>query len=56
MLDVSKFLTFIEINTVTVNKSLLLDKTIIDFGEIAVGIREIKEILITNESEQIADI
>lgn len=41
MPDTSKSLTFIEINTVTVQKSLVLDKTVIDFGEIAVGIKEI---------------
>jgi hypothetical protein len=36
MPDSSKFLTFLEITTVSVEKSLLLDRTVIDFGEVAV--------------------
>ena len=39
-----------QIETVSVQKTLLLDKTMIDFEEIAVGIRTIKELRITNNS------
>lgn len=44
----NKYVTYLEINTTSVQKSLVLDQTVIDFGEIAVGIRETKDILITN--------
>lgn len=54
MPDVAKQVIYLQIQTVTVKKSLLLDKNIIDFGEIAVGIRQIKELIITNNSTQAA--
>ena len=41
----------IEVNTVSVCKSLVLSMKEIDFGEVAVGIREIRDLTITNKSE-----
>ena len=40
----------------SVNKTLVLNTTLIDFGEIAVGIREIRELYITNYSDQVGEI
>jgi hypothetical protein len=55
MPDVAKQVIYIQVQTVSVQKSLLLDKSFIDFGEIAVGIRQIKELIITNHSQFPAD-
>ena len=38
---------FIEITTVSVEKSLVIDKTVIDFGEIAVGFKKVIKFIYT---------
>lgn len=50
MPDIAKQVIYLQIETVSVQKTLLLDKIMIDFEEIAVGIRTIKELRITNNS------
>ncbi|CAK81749.1 unnamed protein product (macronuclear) [Paramecium tetraurelia] len=50
MPDNAKQVIYLQISTVTVQKSLLLSKTIIDFGEVAVGIRQTKELTVFNQT------
>lgn len=48
MPDNAKSVIYLQVNTVTVQKSLLLSKSVIDFGEVAVGIRQTKELTVFN--------
>lgn len=54
--DMNKFQNLIEVHTVSVQKSLILSQTVIDFGEVAVGLEELKEITINNQSSQLVRI
>jgi hypothetical protein len=49
--DSNKLITYLEITTVSVEKTLIVSESEIDFGEIAVGIRETKDVYIQNLSE-----
>jgi hypothetical protein len=48
MPDASKSLTFLEVSTSTIEKSLVFNKASIDFGDVAVGVRETRQLEITN--------
>ena len=50
--DVSAEVNFIEITTTSISQVLSIDKTEIDFGEIAVGTRAVREVIISNSSER----
>ena len=50
MPDVAKQVIYLQIDTVSVQKSLILSKTLLDFEEIAVGISTTREIRLTNNS------
>lgn len=47
--DGSSEINFLEVTTTSTKKVLIADQAVIDFGEIAVGGREIRELTITNE-------
>jgi hypothetical protein len=46
--DVSTEVNFIEITTTAIPQVLTLDQTLLDFGEIAVGTRATRELLLSN--------
>lgn len=47
-------MTYVEITTVSVEKTLMVSTSQIDFGEIAVGERKVEELLITNKGTEAA--
>jgi|JI61114C2RNA_FD_contig_21_5713264_length_347_multi_3_in_0_out_0_2 hypothetical protein len=40
--------TFLNISTTTTQKKLLLDREVVDFGEVAVGTRVVQELKLNN--------
>ena len=49
--DGSSEVNFLEVTTTSSKKVLIADQSVIDFGEIAVGARQIRDLIITNEGE-----
>lgn len=49
--DASAEVNFIEVTTTAVAKTLVIDKEEIDFGEIAVGSRAVREVTILNKGD-----
>jgi len=47
---------FLEITTVSVNKQLVFEQKLVEFSEVAVGVGETLDLLITNQSYQPAEI
>jgi len=48
--------TYLQVSTATVTKRLVVNRDVIDFGEMAVGFKRVEELQLTNSSDQAADL